>query len=223
MKLLSRWAQHHQWTARLLIILVFYPILNLSGWILGDLLQSEGIVLGSVWSYLLCGSILALFFIYPNKKDRRYRNWRFRKTLDCLLILCTFGCILFSGNRYAAGSSLELFTQGHATTQAPALDQARMEQPPKKKGLRKLVRELRRKYRDADNGSKVALTILVVVIFVFAVFGLAALSCSIACSGAEGLAYIVFFLGLGGLIFGLVKLLQRIKRGKKKPPAEQQS
>jgi hypothetical protein len=45
---------------------------------------------------------------------------------------------------------------------------------------------------------------------------LGGLACSISCSGSEALAFIVFFIGLGGIIFGSIKLIQRIKRGPKK-------
>ena len=55
-----------------------------------------------------------------------------------------------------------------------------------------------------------------VVLALIAIFGLSLLSCNIACSGSEGLAYAVFFLGLGAVIFGLVRWIRHIKKGVRK-------
>lgn len=54
-----------------------------------------------------------------------------------------------------------------------------------------------------NTGEKVGLTVLAVILFAALAYGLAALSCSIACSGNEGMAAIV---GIGGGI-GLIALL----------------
>ena len=225
MKSISLWARDHAWTSRLLIILVIYPLLNLTGLFLGDLLESSNIVFSSSWTYVLSFVIILLFLFYPGRNEPAYKNFRFRKTMDCLLVLSTFLCILLSGNQLAAGKQFGLIPASHAAEIQPArtstLDK------PEKKSLKKKIQALRKKYRDLDTGAKIALTLLAVVVFVGLAYLLGALSCSIACSGAEGGAYVVFFLGLGGLIFGLVKVLKLIHKGPKKKrttdPATNQS
>jgi hypothetical protein len=45
------------------------------------------------------------------------------------------------------------------------------------------------------------------------IFLIGGLACNIICLGAELLGYIVLVVGIAGVIFGLVKLIQRVKRG----------
>lgn len=59
-------------------------------------------------------------------------------------------------------------------------------------------------------GAKIALTILVVAVFVFFGYLVAALACSLSCGGAEAAATIVALGGAAALIFGLFKALKGI-------------
>jgi hypothetical protein len=226
MRSISLWARDHAWSSRLLIVLVIYPLLNLTGLFLGDLLESSKIVFSSSWTYILSFVIILLFLFYPGRNERGYKNFRFRKIMDSLLVVSTFLCILLSGNQLAAGNQVGFIPASHAALIQPAPTSA-VDKPEKKKSLKKKIQSLRKKYRDLDTGAKIALTLLAAVVFVGLVYLLGALSCSIACSGAEGGAYVVFFLGLGGLIFGLVKVLKLIHKGPKKKrttdPATNQS
>ena len=226
MRSISLWARDHAWTSRFLIVLVIYPLLNLTGLFLGDLLESLNIVFSSSWTYILSFVIIFLFLFYPGRKESAYKNYRFRKTMDFLLVVSTFLCILLSGNQLAAGKQIGLIPASHAAEIQPA-HTTTADKPEKKKSLKKKIQALRKKYRDLDTGAKIALTLLAVVVFVGLAYLLGVLSCSIACSGAEGGAYVVFFLGLGGLIFGLVKVLKLIHKGPKKKrttdPATNQS
>jgi hypothetical protein len=51
---------------------------------------------------------------------------------------------------------------------------------------------------DTPIGLKILFTVLVVALFLGGMFGVVGLSCHLACSGMEGLAYVVFFGGLLG-------------------------
>ncbi len=51
---------------------------------------------------------------------------------------------------------------------------------------------------DTPVGLKILFTLLVVALFLGGMFGVVGLSCYLACSGMEGLAYVVFFGGLLG-------------------------
>ncbi|HSN09940.1 MAG TPA: hypothetical protein VLS85_12950, partial [Hanamia sp.] len=82
-----------------------------------------------------------------------------------------------------------------------------------RKHLRTVIKEIRKKYKATSNSGKTIYIILVVLGAVFLSFLMLGLACNIACSGSEALAYIVGFVGIGAIIFGAVKLIQRITRG----------
>ncbi|MGZ5191171.1 MAG: hypothetical protein ACXWCZ_09145, partial [Flavisolibacter sp.] len=68
---LSYWAKSHVWTTRLIIIFLIYPLLNISGWFLGDLLALNCIYINESWGYVLSFFILFLFLVYPYKADKK--------------------------------------------------------------------------------------------------------------------------------------------------------
>lgn len=221
MKRISYWSRDHVWTTRLLIIFLIYPILNLVGWFLGDLLQSMEIEFNSALSWLLCAVVILAFALYPSGKGKgRKQTYAYRKTLDIILISATFCLIVITGNGIESSPNINTTGTSYAATSTTETKTIHPEIKKKKKSLMKMIRELRKKYRDADKGTKVLLIILAVLVFLGLTFLLGALSCNIACSGAEGGAYVVFFLGLAALVWGLVKVIKRINKGPKKKEAE---
>lgn len=224
MKKISFWAKDHVWTTRLLIIFFIYPLLNITGWLLGDLLQSMGIDLSQIWSYALSLGALYLLLIYPFKSTPTRNNHHYtrRKTIDVLLAGCTFLLIVTTGNHLDGSEQATGFPLTHASTFSKDLPRSAEKSKIKaqKKSLKQWVKQLRKKYREAGNGTKIALTILAVILAIFLIFGLAALACTIACSGSEAIAYILFLLGTAGIIFGLVKVINSIHRGPKKQVPE---
>jgi uncharacterized membrane protein len=88
-----------------------------------------------------------------------------------------------------------------------------------KKEIRQSVRAIIKKQKTAEgSGTKVILIVVTILVSLLLVFLLAGLSCSIACSGSEALAYVVFFLGTFGIVFGAVRIIKSIQ--KKKPRAK---
>jgi hypothetical protein len=75
-----------------------------------------------------------------------------------------------------------------------------------------------REYKSDSVGQYVAL-FFVIIAFLLLLFLLAALACGIACSGSDGLAILVFLLGLTLLIFLLVHSIKGIFKNK---PADSQ-
>ena len=225
---LAFWARTHVWPARLIIIFLIYPLLNIIGWFLGDMLALNGIYINQAWGYVLSFFILFLFLIYPFNVDKhRYKfYYTWKKSTDVLMILTTFCFILMRGNGFNSDSrSNVMITSGHAASVEKNIEPTTKKLTKEKKNfIKKFVKKVRDKYKKAskrDQGLMIALAIIVGLLLIGL---LGALTCSIACSGAEGLAYVVFFLGLGGIIFGLVRVIQRIQRGKprerKKEPQE---
>lgn len=84
-----------------------------------------------------------------------------------------------------------------------------------KKTLRTQLKKLRKAYRESTKGEKIFYIALVILGAAILGYGVFALSCSLSCSGSEALAYIVGIVGLAAIVFGAVKLIQRITRGKR--------
>ena len=80
------------------------------------------------------------------------------------------------------------------------------------------VREIRAAVRNPGGAGKAALILLTIVVALALLYLVAALSCSIACSGAEGLAFTVALLGTGGVVFLTVVVIRRILHRRRRDP-----
>ncbi len=225
MRNISLWAKEHAITTRLLIVLVIYPLFNLTGWFLGDLLAIQGFHLYSFWGYPLSLIVILIMLTYPSSADRSVyrRSYTRRKIMDGLLAGTTFLFIVMTGNNFTSFSDATAMPASYASSFPQAVEKPGPVSKSnfQKKAVRKWFHALRKKYRDASNSNKVLLTILAIVVGIFLFMGLIALTCSIACAGSEALAYVVFFLGMAGIILGLVKIIKSIHRGPKKPTVSQ--
>ncbi len=153
--------------------------------------------------------------------------YRRQKTADAALGLFGFAFWLYIGNAVLGWVASSATAHAPAASRAIALamteraDAAKgeatlsMEQEKRQKanrsgGLLKkwLVKRaaksiertsaLLRALDDTPVGLKILFTLLVVALFLGGMFGVVVLSCHLACSGMEGLAYVVFFGGLLG-------------------------
>jgi hypothetical protein len=220
---LAFWARRNLWPARLIIIFLIYPLLNLTGWFIGDVLAFNGVHISEAWAYPLSFMILFLFLIYPYKADRKktyFYTWK--KTIDVLMILTSFCFILMRGNNFNSDQNTNSFVNSSFATSSPEknISLASKSKKEKKNFIKKIVRQFRDQYKKAnkrDHGGMIVLAVFVALILFFL---LSVLTCSIACSGAEGLAYAIFFVGLGAIIFGLVRVIRRIKLGPKNQPTD---
>ena len=231
MKKISLWASQHTWLTRFIILLI-YIFLNIVGWIIGDLLTSFNIHFNSLLLGIPCLLGILGLYLYPlRKKNALYIIfYRRHKIADLLLATSTFLFIVFSGNR------LELWYAGtdaranSVTYSAETIVNPGKKDPKEKKytfkewkkNIREAVKIIRKAYKEEKKGTRIALTTLSIVVASILIILLAALSCEIACSGAEALAIILFIVGTSGIIFGLVRIIQRINIKYKgpKPPKE---
>ena len=231
MKRLSFWAHNHKVATRIIIVFI-YLILNICGLIVGDLLYSINIELIPAFFYMvICIALLGLL-IYPLKKRKVfYKNLYLRqKSADALLLTATFLFIIYSGNSFNSGRSINPLNSAFGITiinysGAPVSNiyntavnkkKEKLLKKENKKHFRSVIKAIREKYKGSTQTEKTIYIILVVLAGLAAIFLLSMLSCSIACSGSEGLAYILLFLGLGGIIYGVAKAIQAITRGKPK-------
>ena len=217
MRALSLKAKNHPWLTRFIIIFLLYPIINICGFALGIIFNQEGFYITAITWYVLIFLTLVLATFYP--RNRMRLSYYRRKTFDFFLALSSLSFILISGNHFIDSNPVNNFNQAQASFK-PSAHITEKPAGGKKKNTKKFIKHLIKKYKQASDGEKVALIILTIIIALAAVYLLAVLSCSIACSGLEALAYVVFLLGLGGIIFGVAKIIGNINRKSKKKEAE---
>ena len=90
----------------------------------------------------------------------------------------------------------------------------------RKKLMKEQVRRIK-KDNSISEGAKVALIILTVLVALGLAILVAALSCSISCSGSEALAVIVGIVGYAAIIFLTVVIIRSIVRNAKKEKAKE--
>lgn len=217
---ITTWASTHRWTARSIIIFIIYPLLNVLGWFLGDMLAYYGLLLNQAWCYPVAVIFLVLFLVYPYRFDKKYRNYfLWKRSIDACMILCTFCFIIIRGNGFHSESGSNLMvTRGYASTTI-ASNSSAFAAEKEKNPIKKIIKTLRKKYREADKNKKAGYIVLAILGAILLLFALLLLTCSIACSGAEALAYTVFILGFAGIIILLARVLRRIKHGPRKKKA----
>lgn len=220
MRKISLWASYHRWSARFFIIFLIYPLLNFTGWLFGEMLYLNGIEINYGWYYLLSLITILVAATYPQRSERTSTGfYTKRKIHDTSLALLSFLFITLTGNHFNAVNQTSV-APVHASTQLTAAPSIEKPVKKEKKNLKKFIKDVRKKYKSAGDGEKILLISLTIILALVLIYLLGALSCSIACGGAEGLAYVVFFLGLGGIIFGTVRVIRGITRKSKKKEQE---
>lgn len=223
MKRLSLWAYHHKWTARLLIALC-YIILNLVGFVVGDLLLSMEVQFSAWLVYLFTAVFLAAFILYPSRREKhQYRNfYTWQKTCDGLLITTTFLLVIGAANlRQAAHSPFRLSTvQALVPSSVQPPKTATIEKKEHKRSfvqkvkskLSKAVQAVRSYWKSRTTAEKVLLIFLAVVLAAAALLGVLGLACNLSCAGNEGAALLVGVLGGALIIFLFARAIRGINR-----------
>ncbi|HLO37824.1 MAG TPA: hypothetical protein VK173_05020 [Lacibacter sp.] len=220
MKQLSYWAKVNPQRARFLIVLI-YILINIIGLIAGSLLWASGIQLEESFMFVLAVTVVSLYIIYP-KKAAYYK----RKIFHGLMAVCTFLIITVFGNQlHNPNPQLFFVNTTQAVTHITNSEQLDIHEPTnikKEKRLQKkeagsLWKKLAAK-NDRSKAAKILLIVLTVIVALGLLYVLAALSCTIACSGAEALAVLVALVGTFGIVFGAIRIIQHIlgKERKKK-------
>jgi hypothetical protein len=225
MKQVSFWAKNHKISARITIIFAYF-LLNITSLFAGDILHSINVIFNSFFCLAAMFLTIVGVLIYPSGKNKsRYKNFYFRhKMADGILILATFLFLVYSGNSinenririFQPAYGISIITPRHPEANSYSVPKASSVSSKKelRRNFLKKLREIRKKYKGATKTEKTLLIILAIIAAGFLMSLLLALSCSIACSGSEALAFIVGIIGAGAIIFGVIKLIQRITRGK---------
>jgi hypothetical protein len=231
MKHLSYWASKNIWLTRFLILLI-YIVLNVVGVMTGNMLHATGIYLNQAFLYLCVALTILGVFIYPthSKKISSPKLYCRHKTADAILGSATFLIVVFAGNQLSTfspinpvnGASLvstiddnnKSFSAEHPKAKKKVMSKKRKWNKISfrewKKQIKAGLKVVRDAYRQDKNAERILLISLAVTIAVILILLLAALSCEIACAGAEALAIVLFVTGTFGIIFALVRIIQRI-------------
>jgi hypothetical protein len=213
MRKISSWAKQHPFSARVMIVALYFP-LNILGIIAGYFLADEGVFLPAAFFY----SVLFLFLlaVVHYKKAGYYYA---RKLADFTLGFFTFLMICFYGNLRNSPPAPAPFN--HATGAmhlVNTIQSVTVEQDDAtNKDTKKQQKQVFKKKKKISKGWKVVLIILTISGAIGLLILLAALSCSLACNGAEGLAFAVGILGTVGILFLAYRIIRRISKGPRKP------
>jgi membrane protein implicated in regulation of membrane protease activity len=241
-KLLSFWAKKHKWASRFIIVFSFI-MMNVLGIITGYLFNSLNVAFSSFVLFSTILVFLLAWFKYPSKKKttnafEKDRSYIMQKTCDLVLIGSTFIMFVFFGNSQSSPINYFVLTSSANTFSVPkdstktykSLDEFKKMMsdkngnPLKWKERKKLLKNQIKAIKKADDmsdGGKVALIILCVLLALVLAYGVAALSCSLSCSGAEGAAVVVAILGAAGIIFLTIALIRAILKKSKKSKSKE--
>ena len=227
MKQISFWAREHKFLSRILIIFGFF-FLNICGLFSGDMLFAMNIVLTPVFYFAAILIFLFGLVFYPLKKNKKkyFNFYRRQKLTDGILIFSTFLFLIYFGNasnrntisilQPVFGISVIPYNRGITKSSTVLLHSHKAD--VSKNSFRKLffkkIQNLRKSYKNSSDAGKIGLIVLTLLAGGALMYGLMGLSCTISCSGSEGVALIVLLVGGAAIIFGVVKLIQRITRGK---------
>jgi uncharacterized membrane-anchored protein len=241
MKKISLWAKIHPWPARFIIIGI-HAILIITAFKTGTLFGELNVSVPAAAFFIFMVVFLTAVFSYPSKSQKNRvsaESFYFRqKSCDFILAASSFCMIVYFGNHeknifqsnaeIQAAVSHPVSLPGDSSVRAyksiAAFNASLKDEngkslswKEKKKLLKQQVKEIK-KAKDISPGGKVLLILLSVIVALGLLYLLAALSCSIACGGADTLAIIVFLLGTAAIIFFLVRIISRIigKRAKRK-------
>ena len=232
MKKISLWAKHNKRPAQFIIIASFI-LLNGLGILTGTLLGDLNFSFSGFAFILFVSTFIAGALFYPSRSKMRKglrpaAYYIKQKGCDILLAASAFCMITYFANRP------ETFFQQYPALQAavitnPALPKdsiARnyklinefnvsmkdengktLKWKERKKLLKEQVKEIK-KAKDLSNGEKTLLIILSVLVAAGLIYAIAALSCSLSCSGSDAAAVLV---GIGGTALVIILLLVALR------------
>lgn len=240
MRTISYWARANLVKARIAIVLIKL-LLWIMAYFVGRTLVELEIILPQLMGIMAAGALVIIAILYPSLPDSKLSKLQFywyQKSCDLLLGALTFILVVFI-------TTNQLPATGYSSTFATRPVNIRPNQPTAEEILKSLehrdkktlTRQEKRILKDefkkqlkvfakanvtgdkhkADNA---ALIILTIVAAVGLLFLLAGLVCSLSCSGADAAALIVGLLGLVGIIWGTVAIINRISKGPKKRKVE---
>lgn len=235
MRSLSFWAKNNRPIA-ITILVITKILLVLLAYSLGRILQGGELVVPAWVYYVSIFFFVAGAVAYPaSKKSKtassgRYHYWR-RKTCDVVMSICCFVMITTLVNSNFGIVSPSNISASNAPGVRPTAEEilaslahrdksslTKMEKRILKKEFKKQLKlyakaKITGKKKDADKSLLIILTIVAALGLLYLV---AALSCGLACNGAEGAATLVAILGVVGVVIGTIFVIRAINRRDRK-------
>ena len=228
MKRLSFWAKHHVFESRIFIVLIWIS-LNILGYFSGRLFNDLAIEIPVYYLQVSTCIVFVVAMLYPRKrhssKKSFLQSYNFRKALDFAVASATFIMILYLGNQkditvsgvqsiYAMEfpSYPNKLQRGNDSVFQNYYAKLIATKSYSKKERNNYVKQQLhsiKKDKDLTKTQKKLLIALCIILATGLILGLAALSCSLSCSGMEGLAVLV---GLGGTALVILLLFHLIKK-----------
>ncbi len=225
LKSCSYWARNNPVKARWIIAAA-----HIAGVLNAYCLRLLGYLEDWHWPLWITPVALSVFFLaywfYPDPKRRNQPSlfaysWGRQKLADALLILSAWILIVSGTNGLpqpeiaaqprAVPAALH-WTPDQAIKATPEKEFFKTARHKVKSELKALKADWKKHKKEGDTAGKVALVILTILLGLVLLYGLVLLSCSISCSGNEGLAIVVLIGGLAGIIVGTVFAIRAILR-----------
>lgn len=250
MKLLAHWAKANLALARLTIVLSHLLLIGLALFLGGLLFQINlGDTPRLIFLFGNIFFLAFFFYPRKGDKNGwwRYSFWR-QKRHDFLLLFSCFWVVALGTNNFLVNledgpayvaqteeTAIEniskvSFAFYHPATEAkekaPAKSRkkARQERKAKKRQFKQQLREWKQQLREEGKRNGVVVSGLLILLTIVGALALAylvaAIACSIACSGMDFLAVVVFILGIIGVIWLSVITFKAIRHGKRRRAAE---
>ena len=237
MRNLSYWAKHHPAIARSIIVFS-RCLLAAIAYFLGTELLKFDMELSPLWIYFF----ILVFFVtgatYPSVRKRD--NYKKRKLYDLLIASCSFFMVLCLANQLNkpfalyqnAYASVIVDPSPYRNAEAKKLLE-QFQKGEKTRFTSKEKRIIKREFKyqlgqfakakvlgRKATADQVLLIILACIAAVGLLYLVAALSCSIACNGADALAVIVLLAGTALIVWGLVRVIRSISRKRRQGKAQ---
>jgi fatty acid desaturase len=233
MRKISLWAKHHPLQA-ILFIIIIKILLAIIAFFIGSALLKMGFYIPFIVFIISIIVLLAAVFFYPSRHFAGLSKKQFyirQKSCDLAIAICAFVMIgTLVNNNFIIPHSTVSFASNSIIKTSPTAEEilASLQYRDKsslskqeKKILKHEFKKQLKVYAKAklrgkkDEAAKALWIILTVIAAVGLLFLLAALACSLPCSGAEGAAVAVMIIGLVAIIWGAVVLIKRISSGPK--------
>lgn len=214
---LSRWSKENKVKARSILVLAKMGTC-IGCFSLGDALYNSGFIVPELLRIPTLVVFASALAFYPSKYFASgFPAFSFleRKFYDATIFAAGAIVMLYAGNRLDVSLHRGHLVQTTTHVALPA-DGFNLESKvisiTKKEFMQRVKIILQDKPKELTKGTKAALTILAVLAGIALTFGVTALSCSIACSGAEVASVLVFAGGMSLIILGLVSTIKSIHR-----------
>jgi hypothetical protein len=221
-KSLSRWGKENKLKARSAVVVVKMAT-GAACLVLGGELYNAGYTIPEFASIPSLGLLGFAFVFYPSRyfaSGAPAFGFLERKFYDASIFTAGAIVMLYAGNQV----DVSMQTAHHAQTVAQISLPDRQGQVNKKISIVK--REFKQKLKtllqdppkEMSRAKKTALTVLAILAAIVLTFGVASLTCSIACSGSEFAAFLVGIGGMALIIWALAATIRSIHRRPTKKP-----